>query len=187
MASKRRNMFYENKKQETTAICHPFVILSHHVLKDDPASRYESTCRLLSLILSSWVLDRILVQVSIVRFRKNTHMPWFVKNDTEERNARAKKAYTALLTVTAKTPDSDNYRNFSDKHLPSMAPSSMGPQRILRIKDMAGMKSSLDFLKLLNNLIVRRRESDAICVGVAPERFSESWMKRFLERKSWEC
>ncbi|KAL1116280.1 hypothetical protein AAG570_005775 [Ranatra chinensis] len=27
MASKRRNMFYENKMQETTAICHPFVIM----------------------------------------------------------------------------------------------------------------------------------------------------------------
>ncbi|KAL1122845.1 hypothetical protein AAG570_003171 [Ranatra chinensis] len=28
MESKRRNMFYKNKKQETTKICHPFVIVA---------------------------------------------------------------------------------------------------------------------------------------------------------------
>lgn len=43
----------------------------------------------------------------------NTHNPWYVKNDTDERNARAKKAYTALLTVTARTPNNEEYRNFS--------------------------------------------------------------------------
>lgn len=39
--------------------------------------------------------------------------PWYVKNDTEERNARAKKAYSALLIVTARTPNNDEYQNFS--------------------------------------------------------------------------
>ncbi|XP_050420334.1 atrial natriuretic peptide receptor 1 isoform X4 [Adelges cooleyi] len=39
--------------------------------------------------------------------------PWYVSNDTAERNERAKKAYTALLTVTARTPNNDAYRNFS--------------------------------------------------------------------------
>lgn len=43
----------------------------------------------------------------------NTHTPWYVKNDTDERNARARKAYTALLTVTARTPNNEAYRNFS--------------------------------------------------------------------------
>lgn len=43
----------------------------------------------------------------------NTHTPWYVKNDTDERNARAKKAYTALLTVTARTPNNEAYLNFS--------------------------------------------------------------------------
>ncbi|KAG8273710.1 hypothetical protein J6590_014343 [Homalodisca vitripennis] len=43
----------------------------------------------------------------------NRHNPWYVKGDTDERNARARKAYTALLTVTARTPNNEAYRNFS--------------------------------------------------------------------------
>ncbi|XP_025416867.1 atrial natriuretic peptide receptor 1-like isoform X4 [Sipha flava] len=39
--------------------------------------------------------------------------PWYVSNDTTERNERARKAYGALLTVTARTPNNDAYRNFS--------------------------------------------------------------------------
>ncbi|KAJ4451253.1 hypothetical protein ANN_02714 [Periplaneta americana] len=41
--------------------------------------------------------------------------PWEVIGDTPERNERAKKAYTALLTVTAATPDNKEYRTFSDE------------------------------------------------------------------------
>jgi atrial natriuretic peptide receptor A len=41
--------------------------------------------------------------------------PWEVIGDTPERNNRAKKAYTALLTVTAATPDNKEYRTFSDE------------------------------------------------------------------------
>jgi hypothetical protein len=43
----------------------------------------------------------------------NRHNPWYVKEDSEERNKRARKAYTALLTVTARTPNNEAYRNFS--------------------------------------------------------------------------
>ncbi|XP_065214464.1 atrial natriuretic peptide receptor 1-like isoform X2 [Planococcus citri] len=39
--------------------------------------------------------------------------PWYVKNDTYERNERAKKAYSALLIVTARTPNNEEYKNFS--------------------------------------------------------------------------
>ncbi|XP_050066957.1 atrial natriuretic peptide receptor 1 isoform X3 [Aphis gossypii] len=39
--------------------------------------------------------------------------PWYVGNDTAERNERAKKAYSALLMVTARTPNNEAYRNFS--------------------------------------------------------------------------
>jgi atrial natriuretic peptide receptor A len=35
--------------------------------------------------------------------------------DPPERNERAKKAYSALLTVTAATPDNKEYRTFSDQ------------------------------------------------------------------------
>lgn len=43
------------------------------------------------------------------------HNPWYVEGDTDERNSRAKKAFTALLTVTARTPESIAYRNFSNE------------------------------------------------------------------------
>ncbi|EEB15295.1 Guanylate cyclase 32E precursor, putative [Pediculus humanus corporis] len=43
----------------------------------------------------------------------DSYTPWFNKNDTHERNERAKKAYTALLTVTAMTPENTEYEQFS--------------------------------------------------------------------------
>lgn len=36
-----------------------------------------------------------------------------MEGDTEERNEKARKAYQALLTVTARTPDNIEYLNFS--------------------------------------------------------------------------
>ncbi|XP_018348544.1 PREDICTED: atrial natriuretic peptide receptor 1-like isoform X2 [Trachymyrmex septentrionalis] len=39
--------------------------------------------------------------------------PWRVDGDTDERNKKARKAYQALLTVTARTPDNLEYLNFS--------------------------------------------------------------------------
>jgi atrial natriuretic peptide receptor A len=41
--------------------------------------------------------------------------PWEVSDDTPDRNERARKAYSALLTVTAATPDNSEYRTFSDE------------------------------------------------------------------------
>ncbi|XP_046489240.1 atrial natriuretic peptide receptor 1 [Neodiprion pinetum] len=45
--------------------------------------------------------------------------PWRVEGDSDGRNEKAKKAYQALLTVTARTPDNLEYVNFSRevKHL----------------------------------------------------------------------
>lgn len=42
-----------------------------------------------------------------------TIQPWNVEGDTPERNEMAKKAYTALLTITARQPDDEEYRMFS--------------------------------------------------------------------------
>jgi len=41
------------------------------------------------------------------------YRPWYVEGDSRERNERARKAYTALLTITARTPDTEKYRTFS--------------------------------------------------------------------------
>ncbi|XP_044585548.1 atrial natriuretic peptide receptor 1-like isoform X3 [Cotesia glomerata] len=43
----------------------------------------------------------------------NSKEPWRMEGDTEERNEKARKAYQALLTVTARTPDNEEYLNFS--------------------------------------------------------------------------
>ncbi|XP_053977333.1 atrial natriuretic peptide receptor 1-like isoform X1 [Hylaeus volcanicus] len=43
----------------------------------------------------------------------NSKDPWRLDTDTEERNEKARKAYQALLTVTARTPDNFEYLNFS--------------------------------------------------------------------------
>ncbi|XP_032687891.1 atrial natriuretic peptide receptor 1-like isoform X4 [Odontomachus brunneus] len=43
----------------------------------------------------------------------NSKEPWRVEDDTDERNEKARKAYQALLTVTARTPDNMEYLNFS--------------------------------------------------------------------------
>lgn len=44
-----------------------------------------------------------------------TTKPWYNSTDSKERNDRAKNAYTALLTITAKQPQDDEYIAFSDE------------------------------------------------------------------------
>lgn len=44
-----------------------------------------------------------------------TSQPWFDKNDTKENNLRARKAYTAMLTVTPKQPNDDEYTRVSNE------------------------------------------------------------------------
>lgn len=41
--------------------------------------------------------------------------PWLVSNDTEERNLKAKNAYSALLQVVARQPEDEQYRRFSEE------------------------------------------------------------------------
>ncbi|XP_052869354.1 atrial natriuretic peptide receptor 1 [Anopheles cruzii] len=41
--------------------------------------------------------------------------PWYAKNDTDERNQKAKEAFTALLQVVAREPEDDEYRQFSQE------------------------------------------------------------------------
>lgn len=41
--------------------------------------------------------------------------PWYDQNDTDIRNNQAKKAYQALLTITARKPTDQAYENFSNE------------------------------------------------------------------------
>lgn len=61
-----------------------------------------------------YLLFFLLIFVWSLRSLNNASLtPWYVGNDTAERNERAKKAYSALLMVTARTPNNEAYRNFS--------------------------------------------------------------------------
>lgn len=44
--------------------------------------------------------------------KMNSLKPWRRENDTYENNEKARKAYEALLIVTAREPEYDQFRNF---------------------------------------------------------------------------
>lgn len=48
--------------------------------------------------------------------------PWYDANDTDTRNDQAKKAYQALLTITTKKPEDEEYQEFSNQVIQSIAP-----------------------------------------------------------------
>lgn len=41
--------------------------------------------------------------------------PWLDQNDTDTRNEQARKAYQALLTITTKKPEDEEYEEFSNQ------------------------------------------------------------------------
>ncbi|KAK8741206.1 hypothetical protein OTU49_002557, partial [Cherax quadricarinatus] len=53
------------------------------------------------------------------------YKPWHNASDSDERNEIAKKAYEAVLTVTARAPSSDQYKNFSS-HVKKIAQEEFG-------------------------------------------------------------
>ncbi|KNC29816.1 hypothetical protein FF38_01511 [Lucilia cuprina] len=58
------------------------------------------------------------VFINIELFSRVPHLtsqPWYDKNDTKENNLRARKAYTAMLTVTPKQPNDDEYTRVSNE------------------------------------------------------------------------
>nr|AEL97641.1 guanylyl cyclase receptor [Bactrocera dorsalis] len=58
------------------------------------------------------------VFINIEMFSHASHIawrPWYDKNDTQENNERARKAYTAILTLTPKQPDDEAYTTVSNK------------------------------------------------------------------------
>ncbi|CAB3233285.1 unnamed protein product [Arctia plantaginis] len=56
--------------------------------------------------------------------------PWKMENDTDERNEKARRAYSAVLTVTSPAPEKKEYLEFSD-----------------RVKDLAATKYNYTFGK----------------------------------------
>jgi atrial natriuretic peptide receptor A len=58
---------------------------------------------------------RLTKVLSSVHSSESSKRPWEVPGDPPEINERAKKAYSALLTVTVARPDNKEYRMFSDE------------------------------------------------------------------------
>lgn len=59
--------------------------------------------------------EYVFFNIELFSSSESSMKPWEVIGDSPERNERAKKAYSALLTVTAATPDNKEYRTFSEE------------------------------------------------------------------------
>lgn len=59
--------------------------------------------------------EYVFFNIELFSSSENSMRPWEVIGEQPDRNERAKKAYSALLTVTAATPDNKEYRTFSDE------------------------------------------------------------------------
>ncbi|XP_036142551.1 atrial natriuretic peptide receptor 1 isoform X2 [Monomorium pharaonis] len=57
--------------------------------------------------------EYVFFSIELYSSDNNSKEPWRVESDTDDRNEKARKAYQALLTVTTRTPDNQEYQNFS--------------------------------------------------------------------------
>ena len=92
----------------------------------------------------------------------NSLKPWKRDNDTYENNEKARKAYEALLIVTAREPEYDQFRNF-----------------YLNIKEIAKAKFKYDY-QLEEVILLVRLFSDLLTADSKP---SCRKLKIFCNRK----
>lgn len=60
--------------------------------------------------------EYVFFNIDIFSSMAATKIPsWHMANDTEERNLKAKNAYTAMLQVVARQPEDEEYRRFSEE------------------------------------------------------------------------
>lgn len=64
---------------------------------------------------------RVFFFISIFSMTATTKQPWNLTTDSVENNLKAKNAYTALLTVTAKQPEDEEYMAFSEEVMTNFA------------------------------------------------------------------
>ncbi|XP_055925455.1 atrial natriuretic peptide receptor 1-like isoform X2 [Argiope bruennichi] len=57
--------------------------------------------------------EYVFFSIELFTSKLESEKPWLRDNDSEETNVRAKYAYEALLTVTARIPETEEYKNFS--------------------------------------------------------------------------
>jgi atrial natriuretic peptide receptor A len=60
--------------------------------------------------------EYVFFNIEIFGSLKKDLRPWYDEKDVEDnRNERAKKAYQALLTITTRKPEDEEYQKFSDE------------------------------------------------------------------------
>ncbi|XP_057376143.1 atrial natriuretic peptide receptor 1-like [Daphnia carinata] len=59
--------------------------------------------------------EYVFFNIELLNSNNATLKPWYSKSDTEAQNNRSRRAYEALLTVSARVPDTEQYRDFSDE------------------------------------------------------------------------
>nr|XP_042913606.1 atrial natriuretic peptide receptor 1 [Parasteatoda tepidariorum] len=57
--------------------------------------------------------EYVFFSIELFTSKVESEKPWWKEEDTVEQNHRAKMAYEALLTVTARIPETEEYKNFS--------------------------------------------------------------------------
>lgn len=58
--------------------------------------------------------EYVFFNIEIFGSIKKDPRPWLEENDSDDRNKKAKKAYEALLTITTRKPNNEEYQKFSD-------------------------------------------------------------------------
>ncbi|XP_064645630.1 atrial natriuretic peptide receptor 1-like isoform X2 [Lineus longissimus] len=59
--------------------------------------------------------EYVFFNIDLFSSKEESERPWFRAGDSDKLNAKAKKAYEALMTVTLRKPDSPEYHVFSDE------------------------------------------------------------------------
>ncbi|CAG9806122.1 unnamed protein product [Chironomus riparius] len=59
--------------------------------------------------------EYVFFNIEIFGSLKKDPRPWFEQDDNNDRNEKAKKAYQALLTITTRKPEDEEYQKFSDE------------------------------------------------------------------------
>jgi atrial natriuretic peptide receptor A len=61
--------------------------------------------------------EYVFFNIEIFGRLKKDPRPWYDDSESDEKNDKAKRAYQALLTITTRKPDDEEYQKFSDEVL----------------------------------------------------------------------
>ncbi|XP_026674048.1 atrial natriuretic peptide receptor 1-like isoform X2 [Ceratina calcarata] len=117
---KEKNVTFDNFDVETTTPKdYPQGLRNHVANKYGVIVMCANSTTIREILLAAEELgmvdsgEYVFFSIELSSSDNNSKEPWRVDTDTDERNERARKAYQALLTVTARTPDNLEYLNFS--------------------------------------------------------------------------